>query len=62
MRSLIARDDIGGDDTSDAEEGSVAERGEYAGGEEEIVGRRKSTGEIAENEDAHQEKHGELAF
>src|SRR5882672_420243 len=49
LGSLASRDEITGDDAADAEEGSVTERGEDAGGEEEIVGGGERAGEVAED-------------
>jgi len=62
LRTLVARDEVGCDDAANAEEGPMAESGEDAGGEEEIVGRGDGAGEVAKGEDAHQEQKRQLAL
>lgn len=62
LGSLIALDEIGGDDTADAKEGSVAERGKDTGGEEQVVARRDGASEIAECKDSHEQEESEFAL
>ncbi len=62
LRALVAGNEVRRDDAADAEERAVAERGEHAGGEEQVVRRRDGAGEVAQREDAHQQQQGQLAL
>jgi len=59
---LVAGDETCGDDTANAEESSVAEGGEDARCEEEVIGGGDGAGQVAEGENAHEEEKRELAL